>query len=147
MKKPNSSLKGWLLSIGIAIAIYVAVGIVVSTLYRWHEATTVYQVLEYRFSPVDCAMSQQGCLIDVTITNPTDETLEPKFVDIGGGPAGGEYNVRIYDDEGDSCQNMTFSYPMKPHSSQAVKLRCDVKESGRVGVPTPVKIYGKNYSL
>lgn len=112
----------------------------------WSLIAPLY-ALEYRFSPVACTMSQKDCLIDVTITNSTDETLEPEFVDIGGGPAGGGYNVRIYDAEGDSCQNVTLSYPLKPYSSQTVKLRCDVEDSRRVGVPTRLKIYGKNYSL
>lgn len=106
-------------------------------------------MLKYEFSTNNCAMSQSDCKIDVAVTNPTNDTLSPRYVNTGGGPAASvTYHVTIYDDEGNYCHSGLFDGAVPAHETVQAKVGCMAETmKGDMGTPTRVVVYDKEYNL
>lgn len=109
-----------------------------------------FQVLEYSFDINDCAITQPDCSIDMTVHNPTSQTLRPQYINTSS--AG--LNVVIYDADGESCTGKSralgasYIHELQPKETAQGTLTCTSMDNHHhMGSATRVIIYGKGYSL
>lgn len=137
------------IAIGIFIGMLSLLALIVAENEKRH-----FQQLSYSLRSDECSMSEPTCKINVTITNPTNKTIEPQYVDTGGGPgAGVTYNIKIFDTNGDDCYGFfrsgsIFAPDVRPHSSVSGEFRCTSDtDFSAMNRPNRIVIYGREYKL